>query len=145
MVMWSISQLTLTMGIRRYKYNVWRQDYISLVNPSLSCLHKSRVRARAYTVGQKCEGDLADMKIHCIFSHLLFCDREGPRRLSLVFLIPKTFKASSLLHHYQIQYLNTMCMPHDSIKSFVMIEQSEEVFCRTMRILICGDRDIKNK
>ena len=36
-------------------------------------------------------------------------------------------------------------MPHDSIKSFVMIEQSEEVFCRTMRILICGDRDIKNK
>ena len=41
---------------RSYSFNWRRQDYISLANPSPSCLHKSRVRARAYTVGQRWKG-----------------------------------------------------------------------------------------
>ena len=49
-----------------------RQDYISLVNPSPSCLHKSRVRARAYIVGQRWERDSVDAKIHYISSYPYF-------------------------------------------------------------------------
>ena len=89
--------IRIILKTNQYILTSWRQDYISLVNPSPSCLHKSRVRARAYTVGQRWKGDRAHAKIHCIFSHLLFWDREGLRRLSPIPSIPKNLQSLILI------------------------------------------------
>ena len=51
----------------------------------------------------KVRGNRADTKIHCISSHLLFWEREEPKRLSP---IPSIFKnLQNPIPHYWIQYL----------------------------------------
>ena len=42
--------------------------------------------------GQRWEGDHTDAKIHCISSHLLFWDKEGPWRLSPILSISKNLQ-----------------------------------------------------
>ena len=69
---------------------IWRQDYISQVNPSPSCLHKFRVRARTYTVRQRWKGTTRTQKstVYPPTSYFrIERDLEGS---------PKTFKAPSL-------------------------------------------------
>ena len=73
--------LALKFWEKKISWNIsefWRRDYISFVNPSLFCLHKSLVRFHAYTARQKWEWNRAEAKIYCISSHLLFWDRESP-------------------------------------------------------------------
>ena len=55
-------------------------------------------------IGQRWKWNCADAKIHCISSHLLFWDREGPRRISQS-LDPK--KPSKPNSHYPIIEFNT--------------------------------------
>ena len=82
----------------KHQYN-WSQDYISLVNPSPSYLHKSRFLSHPYTVGRMWEEDHTDEKIYYISSHLLFWDREGPVGN------PQKPSKSISISHYRIQYL----------------------------------------
>ena len=88
---WSL-MLLWVVSIPHQNINLLETGLYLLVNPSLSCLHKSRVRA-AYTVGQRWEGDHADVKIHSISSLLLFWDKERPRRLFPIPLDPQNLQS----------------------------------------------------
>ena len=69
---------------------------LTVLSPQVSGLSPSLYN------GAKEEGT-THAKIYCISSHLLFWDREGPRRLS-----PKIFKASSPLPHNSDSILNPL-------------------------------------
>ena len=87
------------------KWECRRQAYISLVNPSPSCLHKSRVWARAYTVGKGERGTARTRKFTVYPPTSYFGIGRGPEGYPQS---PKTFKVPSPLPHNSDSILNPL-------------------------------------